>query len=80
MTAVETVEVDGRLGVVVAELSGDVLRLTRELRAVRDDLEAMRSGFAREARSPWPHITVIGSSGGVASPSAPSSTWITCGR
>jgi hypothetical protein len=43
----ETVEVDGRLGVVVAELSGDVLRLTRELQAVRAELAAYRAELGR---------------------------------
>lgn len=51
MTAVETLEVDGRLGVVVAELSGDVLRLTRELQAVRAELVAHRAELGREIRT-----------------------------
>ncbi len=51
MTAVETVEVEGRLGVVVAELSGDVLRLTRELHAVREELATYRAELGREIRT-----------------------------
>ena len=51
MTAVETIEIDGRLGVVVAELSGDVLRLTHELQAVRAELAAYRAELGREIRT-----------------------------
>ncbi len=51
MTITDLADVDGRLGVVVAELSGDVLRLQRQIADLQAELSDLRTALAVEVRT-----------------------------